>query len=286
MVLLWGGQSFSQEIGCIEAVETNEIILKGSISNKYPVTIYLKKFEYSPDHLGVYSVKGWYYYDKIKEKIPLVGIYDGDLTLYIFDEQAKADSILNFDVSNQTIDEYMEHFKEILGFREKFFIHSSQSDTSESYWQNGKRRSTFYYFANTIVPHQEYEFLKIAHENDVYWQDLRKLFEGTSNFTLEAAYATEDYTQFVFSFEHSSLEHFYGICGGGIEKGYCSLKLNKDFEIEEQVQVLTESCLESVSSEEVNGNAPNQKVFTISDRNENKSTLTVNIAMASLLVAK
>lgn len=53
-------------------------LLEGKIDNKYPITMYLEKTnnycldEY--DNLIGGEIAGWYYYKKIKKKIPLIGI--------------------------------------------------------------------------------------------------------------------------------------------------------------------------------------------------------------------
>lgn len=260
---------FSQPIVGIEQVTTNEIILKGDISGKYPVTIYLKKYVTSPDHLNVYSVKGWYYYDKIQEKIPLVGIFDGDLTLYVFEQQEKSDSILNFESENLTFYEYVNHFREMSGFQEKFVIHPS-GDTVASYWQSEKKKLNFLYYKKTIEPCQTFEFLKIDDRKNTYWQNLYTLFDGVSNFQLEATYSSYDSMNLLFSYEYPSRGYIQGMCGAGIEMGYCFLKLNNQYEVVEAKDILIESCLLNIGYEEVEHEQNGKQVLKISIGEEDK----------------
>ncbi|PJJ10296.1 hypothetical protein CLU83_3698 [Flavobacterium sp. 1] len=59
---------FSQQKNIsIESFRTNDRIFYGSIDDKYDITIYLKVENFSEDHLYVFSVKGWYYYNKVKK---------------------------------------------------------------------------------------------------------------------------------------------------------------------------------------------------------------------------
>ena len=84
---------FSEQFPRIDRVCIEDKLIHGSIG-EYPITLYLKFHEYSY-HLGAYSVKGWYYYDRVKTKINLVGLYlYGDLVLYNFKDTSKANNLL------------------------------------------------------------------------------------------------------------------------------------------------------------------------------------------------
>src|SRR6185437_1799558 len=85
----------------LKKVTSTEKTFSGKLDGKYDITIYLKFFSISDANTAIYSVKGFYYYNSVKQKIPLVGIYDYNvgLTLYYFTSTAKEDTLLNFKLS-------------------------------------------------------------------------------------------------------------------------------------------------------------------------------------------
>ncbi|MGZ2369504.1 hypothetical protein ACXR6G_06935 [Ancylomarina sp. YFZ004] len=118
----------------VDKIEIEDRVLHGRI-DKYPITIYLKFNRYSNCHTGVYSLKGWYYYDKIKTKIPLTGLYEyNELTLYNFQDTSKTNELLNFREMKENHWEDMKYYKNLLGYNEKFVLNDSAF-----FWTDNKK---------------------------------------------------------------------------------------------------------------------------------------------------
>ena len=136
ILLLLTTQLFAQE-NCprVEQVVVKDKIFHGQI-DKYPITLYLKFNQYSHYHAGVYSMEGWYYYDKVKTKIPLIGLYNyPKLTLYNFNDTTKSNELLNFSEMKSNHWEEMEYYENLEGYKEKFVL----SD-NEDYWLNESKK--------------------------------------------------------------------------------------------------------------------------------------------------
>ena len=79
---------FCQKVELKKVTDSSQIF-KGEIAGN-PITIQLDFDGIVDCHQYQHFVKGWYYYDKYKKKIPLTGIYNlGDLYLFNFGDQQK-----------------------------------------------------------------------------------------------------------------------------------------------------------------------------------------------------
>lgn len=75
-----------QKIELKKVIDCSQIF-KGKIAGN-PVTMQLSYDGIIDCHQYQHFVKGWYYYDKYKKKIPLTGVYDlANLHLYNFGSQ-------------------------------------------------------------------------------------------------------------------------------------------------------------------------------------------------------
>tara|TARA_Y100000782_G_scaffold115436_1_gene158404 strand:+ start:7052 stop:7636 length:585 start_codon:yes stop_codon:yes gene_type:complete len=128
-------QLFAQdEYPKVEKIVVTDKLFHGQI-DKYSITMYLKFEQYSNYHSGVYSVKGWYYYDKVKTKIPLTGLYDyPELFIYQFNDTNKSNELLHFLEMKENHWEDMKYYKNLIDYKEKFVL----SD-SGNYWTDGSK---------------------------------------------------------------------------------------------------------------------------------------------------
>ncbi len=140
---------------CIETIRTNSRLFHGQIDHKYDITIYLQYANPSTEHSGFYSVSGWYYYDKFKQKIPLAGIYDGSLTLYATKNKSLKEKILNLQGDGDTFWDQMQSLGELTGYDEKLIISSKGS------WSNGTKTLDMNIDDNDLAIVTATDYLKI-----------------------------------------------------------------------------------------------------------------------------
>ncbi len=150
----------------IEKVVVNDKLLTGTIDDKYKISIYLKFYASSGDDSQIYSVKGWYYYDKVKKKIPLVGIYYGDLTLYVFKTKEQQDKVLNFKTNSNRFWEGMEELQNLQGYTEKFNF-SCHDKKNAGEWTNSNKKLNLRINNSSISIFNETEYLKIKTHNKI-----------------------------------------------------------------------------------------------------------------------
>ena len=72
---------------------------KWAIAGK-PVTFFLQYEVNSDCSMYFYSVKGWYYYDNYRIKIPLLGYYNGNSFFIISRKMMKKNLFINFRQEN------------------------------------------------------------------------------------------------------------------------------------------------------------------------------------------
>jgi|AntRauTorckE5430_2_1112549.scaffolds.fasta_scaffold04725_3 hypothetical protein len=219
-------------------------VFHGTIDNKYPITIYLKYVNNAPDHRFTHSVKGWYWYDNIKQKIPLVGIWDGDLTLYQFENAAARDSIVNFipkDESNFRYSEILDELKSKINFTEKFVI-LRQEGLENSKWVNTKTELSVQIDEQDLQINRHIETLEIGYDDVVYTTNISQFTPYDRSFTLEEFKVEKDEIRVLLSFDYSSRGYRQTMCGGGSEMGYVLLTYNRDMDLLSIKRALIESC--------------------------------------------
>lgn len=274
ILLLLTIQLFAQEkYPRVEKIIVQDKIFNGQI-DKYPVTIYLKYKQPSNYHAGVYSVEGWYYYDKVKTKIPLTGLYNyPKLTLYHFNDIAKRNELLNFVEMKSNHWEDMNYYENLKDYKEKIVL----SDT-ENYWLNE--------YKNLEVKLNQ-EDLSIQNVNEYLLLDSKTAFNlhnfgaWTWNFEIIA----HENGKFILQYEHGSRLYFMGECGAGIEKGFFELEFNNDNDLIRYEEFVNESCNGSISTEEKEKINDQITIYRCYDyRNKNLYNLTVDLG--KLMIGK
>ena len=247
----------------VKNIVTNEKFINGKIDDKYDITIYLKFSNYSDGSFAIYSVSGYYYYNKIKTNIPLVGIYDGGLTLYQFSSKEKEDAILNFGLSGTEglgFWEQIDKYKNASEFKEKFTI---EYQTTFGTWiKNGKtHKLTFNTDDIKIIKEDEYLFINANKKlKTINFRDLPINVHGLqiinfSNDSLENKY--------LLKYEYSSRSYALGMCGAGSEIGYIILTFDKQYNLIKHENLDIESCNDNIYFEEAESQIPNKKKFKI-----------------------
>jgi hypothetical protein len=224
----------------VEKVVVNDKIFHGEI-NKSPITIYLKYNQTSNYHAGVYAVEGWYYYDKVKTKIPLTGLYNyPKLTLYYFNDTTKSNELLSFKEMKSDHWEDMEYYENLKDFNEKFVF----SD-SENFWLNESKNLEVKLNQDDLSILNVTEYLLL---DSITAFDLHNFGGWTWNFELIA----HNSRKFMLRYEHMSSLYTMGRCGTGLEKGFLILEFDPNYSLYHFEAFVYESCNGSISTEDQN----------------------------------
>ncbi len=169
---------------------------RGKIDDKYPITMFID-FEaegVNPPDAIVYAripvISGWYYYDKIKTKIPLKGIYHSDnqggFEMYVVD----SDFLEIFDSEFSVIPELVS---ETFTFSDKkvSWTHNGQTKTVSGI--NLKQRK-IKEFVGLVTTQKDGSIKKI---------DLQEFLEQDASVTIEALQGLDGWAETDFSVSYS-----------------------------------------------------------------------------------
>jgi hypothetical protein len=250
----------------VEKIIVQDKIFNGQI-DKYPITIYLKYKQLSNYHAGVYSVEGWYYYDKVKTKIPLVGLYNyPKLTLYYFNDTAKSNELLHFREMKSNHWEDMEYYENLKDYKEKFVL----SD-NENYWLNESKKFEIKLNQDDLSIQNVNEYLLLDSTTAF---DLHNFGSWTWNFKLLAHKSGK----YILGYEHMSRLYVMGMCGAGLEKGFLMLEFDQNNSLNYSEEFVYESCNASISTENQKEITYGLTIYHCYDySSENKYDLTVDL---------
>lgn len=273
---LFNSVAFAQnEFPRVEGIITEEKIVHGNI-DKYPVTIYLKFHRYSNNSTNIYSVSGWYYYDKVKTKIPLVGVWaSGEMVLYNFKDSTRIDEVLDFQLSDFSNRFEMDSYTNLKGFQEKF-----QFLEEGSYWEMKEKRLdvSLDNSYNYILDENKYLYIDSTHvfhlQNLGNWRcDFKLLAHNKHSYILEYEYASQSYVQ--------------GRCGAGVERGFFLLKFEnnmlsgfEEFPIEScngNIYNDTTEVLEDGVTKFICNDYPNDKTYAVTIDKTKISVVKTNL---------
>nr|WP_315147797.1 hypothetical protein [uncultured Flavobacterium sp.] len=259
---------FSQQKNIsIESFRTNDRIFYGSIDDKYDITIYLKVENFSEDHLFVYSVKGWYYYNKVKKNIPLVGIYNPmtGLTLFNTTDKVFGEKILDFDFSGVVWDKLdeIENFK---NYNEKFFISNNSKENNT--WSNNTKnlKLTLNNELENLFVFEDFKFLKIGSSifnlsnYHLNYKDLEIISKKTSVSEI----------RLLLKYEQSGNPNIQGMCGGAMDFGYIILVINNKNELIQFEEIEIEHCRAFIYSQQLEENNKKILKYKITDSSNDK----------------
>ena len=167
-----------KQVSLIDITNYDKVYHK-TIDNKYPITIYLKN---SIPHIRkddithrYCTVKGWYWYDKFKVRIPLIGIYTpitfnnyNTLSLYVTEKESS--------IENLSINDQKDWFSliEKLDHKETFkFLH----DKTEGEWSDGKTTLSIDNINFGELPIQNKIYLSIEDNTKKEYIDLFNILE-------------------------------------------------------------------------------------------------------------
>lgn len=278
--------SFSQEKKevYLDQTITDQKILSGQINNKYDITVYLKHYAPSPEHENIYSVQGWYYYNSVKKKISLVGIYQqGSLTLYHFDSKPKADSVLNWLSKKELFWEIVDDLQSFEGYQEKF-IYSNNGEPNV--WKDQKKSLSlnFYDFDNQIRSESHFLKIKTNVEDEVYAIKLEDLGIYESSFDLVASSNNSNGFKVILEFSTMSNPFANGRCGAGSEEGFYKLSFDSNYSLIDIQRVLIESCNEFIYNEERLIKNTDNYIFDVTENDSIFKVVTIDREKLEILV--
>ena len=225
------------------------------------VTIALNVENMSSGHLDWYSVSGWYQREGLDQpRIPLVGIYTGNLTLYHFDNEALIDSIVKFgydDYNRYGFMDMMERYHNMDGYLEKITIgrtgRTVNSGLFEGEWTDGKTTRPMEANMSSLGVLQHQSVLHIDHNgqeirvsiNDL-GMPLPQVYPGEH--TVKGYKVVDDKLRIILSYDRSSKGYVLGMCGAGTETGFLWLELDEKGRLLGLEDYLIGSCLLNVDS--------------------------------------
>lgn len=267
---------FGQDVKVsLDKITTDEKLFTGRIDGQYEITLYLKFHEFSPEHGRIYSLSGWYYYDKIKTKIPLVGIYDGTLTLYVFKSKEKQDTVLNFKKEGKGFWNDLQDLKNMEGFDEKFIYSNDVSDIIGE-WISGTKSLNLEIFGSDISVYNEAEYLKIQNSSVIKSVKIYDLGIFDREFTLVNYISSKNGTKILLKYDYLSNLFVNGMCGAGEEIGYIVLKYDNSFILTDKQRVEIESCYNGTYSEAIKGTNKDVKTYKVTDKDNKTKKVTIN----------
>jgi hypothetical protein len=250
----------------LQEVQTLDKVFTGSIDEKYDITAYLKFHDLSIDNLGIYSVKGWYYYNKVQKKIPLVGVYDGQgLTLFSFKLKENRDKVTGMEYSGSVWD-VLDSIKTMPGFDERF-------DTFTGEWTDGKKKLKFKFYDPDLDIYKNYQLLNLTDNSETKSVNLNEIIQYHSDFELAGYLKNQSGIRILLKYEHLSRLNVQGMCGAGMEIGYIILVYDKDLNLEKIEETPIESCLYNISYEEIKSNQKSIKKLEITNDSDEKTKI-------------
>jgi hypothetical protein len=266
----------------IDDVETYDRLFKGQIDDKYDITMYLRFVNTSEEHLGIYSVEGWYYYESVKKKIPLVGIFDGGLTAYVFKDQKKKDSVLQFITPELNFWEAINYVKDMKGFDEKFTLETNGTLTGGT-WETSKKSLIAQLDASDFFIKKNTEYLRVKDANVMHNYELNSLGMYYSGYKVLSNRKTDQGIRVLLEYNSPSTYFVNGLCGAGVERGFVSVVFDKQWMLQEFIEIPVESCLGNCWSDEQKQSDPKLRVFLV-EQDEKTSTVIIDLSTALIKV--
>jgi hypothetical protein len=237
--------SATAQIFEVDQISTYSEIFSGKIGASSDITLCLNHYQTSDYSGNIYSVKGWYYYDKFKVKIPIIGIYDGDLTLFVM----KDPTLTNIILTGLSDWETIENLKNSILYEERIVIPYNEEKTAGT-WNNASKSLPIVIQTRSLNVKSEQEFLRITHNFEPHDINLNSLGLNIENVELLADAKVDIGYRVLLTYESMSNDNVNGLCGAGAEAGYVQLTLSETFAIIDVKEIQTESCLQNFGIED------------------------------------
>ncbi len=255
----------------IVSMTTNDRVLRGDIGEDNPITMYVKVAQTS-DNVGyIYSIKGWYQYNKIGTPIPLVGIWTGsDVHLFVSDDEAFKKNLLDFTYVGKKGKEYLHNYiydlqsftSKLPEIKERFHLTIEEHRIQGNWKSNGKEFWTSLN-SNTGSILNQSNYLKLPNGQPF---DLLNLgIPGRANFKIAAS--ANNSKNILLEYSYQANLNYGGRCGGATTSGKAALVFDKDFSLKSYTNALLENCYEDLSVDnltKVSDTVTNYKTYNYS----------------------
>lgn len=267
----------------VVSVKTTERTFHGFV-DKYPITMSLKVDTFSKDHDSIYSVKGWYMYDNKQIKIPLVGIYDGDLILYHFDNGADERFLTIGNNTETNIWDDLFLWKLFPGSTERFIFPDSKTPPDFEFIGTWKKEDepglTAKLTSSTgLKIYDEQEWLAFSDDHITSF-DLHKYDIFETGFKLESWYKDTDEIRVLLYYNRHSTPNQMGMCGGANNSGFVVAHFSPNLQFLSFEKEPIESCPDFIRTE-ISGK--NSEIYTITDENHQKKKLRIDRKKAKII---
>jgi len=280
--------SFSITLFACQKVELKKVtdssqIFKGEIAGN-PITLQLNFDGIVDCNQYQHFVKGWYYYDKYKKKIPLTGVYDqANLYLYNFgSQQSRAAKFLRQKITDQESLTKIDSIAKIMKPGEALFFESDYSlkKAVEGKFYMGNKNLPAKLFTKDARIYRYNNYLILPHNKKINTYDVINPSGGNK---LISYASDKSGNRVLLYFEEVSNFNFCGMCGASDgEKGYRVLYFTNDWNFKNYEEYLTESCIENIyDTKSVRKN--DKKILNIQKNSSSPAyTLTVDIKNATI----
>ncbi|MBW3520696.1 hypothetical protein [Chryseobacterium sp. NKUCC03_KSP] len=280
--------TYGQKIA-LKSVTDSSQTFKGEIGGN-TITMELNFDGIVDCHQYQHFVKGWYYYDKYKKKIPLTGVYDlANLYLYNFgNQQNKSSNFLHENILNLQLVAKTDSIAKVLKPKEIIILKSDYS--------NKKNISGNFYIENKIYPVELFtkdsriyrlnNYLILPNNKKINTYNLIDSLGGNE---LISYISDKSGNRVLLYFEEVSNFNFCGMCGASDgEKGYRILSFTNNWNFKNYKDFLIESCRENIYYNKITKNK-NSKILKFNfDKTKNSPAyiLTVDVKNATVLKSK
>lgn len=244
----------AQEYPKVEEISVKQKVIPVCFEKDHNANIYLHYYKSSKFSSQIYSVVGWYESIITAEKYPLVGVYYGDLTLYMFPDTVMDSLVLNFEEEYLNCFEEKDYYTNLSGWDSKIVING---DSNKIYIADQESDLILFddYKLNNIY---EYLFLD---EDNVF--DLQFLSKNYNNFKL-IGYNDHKY---LLKYSYLSNSNIYSRCYNNNEEGMLLLKFDKNKRLLDYEFIKLQSCCSEISYEIVEKN--DTSIIFIVEYNDN-----------------
>lgn len=262
-----------QKVELKEVTDSSQIF-KGEIAGN-PITMQLNFDGIIDCNQYQHFVKGWYYYDKYKKKIPLTGIYDlANLHLYNFgNQQDKNSKIIREKITNLQLIEKIDSLMKPLKPKETLIFKGDYSKTKEVVGNiliRDKNYSSKLYTKDSRI-YRFNNYLILPNNKKINTYDFINPIGGNELISYSSG---KSGNRILLYFEEVSNFNFCGMCGASDgEKGYRVLYFTNDWNFKSYDDFLIESCRENIYDTKIT-------------KNKEAKTLKINIKKTSVSPAQ
>lgn len=261
----------------IDAFPVTDQVIHGTIDEKYNITMYLKLENYFEDGTS-HTVSGWYYYDHVGKKIPLIGVCSDRFVLYQFTDQKRADSIREFNAPVSSMWEVMDNLSNRSGYLEKFEF-GYEDYTWQGTWKNDKKelKVVFNTGAINLTGRNEFLVLQFGASNKKHL-DMKQFGPFYYGYSVFASKMDAGGCKVLLKYELSSRLNPNGMCGAGMEIGYLLLAFDAKGDLLDYRDEQVESCLGNIWSEvtEVPNTNGKKLTYKVTYSEDKERTVTVD----------